>query len=69
MAAITKLGKEVVEYIDRLLTKQNKNFETNKLKFDEDLDLTKNFRPDPETLDYHVDEIINSNIIDEIDMI
>lgn len=57
MAAIGKLGKEVVEYIDRLLTKQTKNFETNKLKFDEDLDLTKNFRPDPETLDYHVDEI------------
>jgi hypothetical protein len=55
--AIKALGKEVVEYIDRLLTKQTKNFETNNLKFDEDLDLTKNFRPDPETLDYHVDEI------------
>ena len=55
--AIKALGEEVVEYIDRLLTKQSKNFETNQLRADEDLDLSQSFRPDPEYLDYAVDEM------------
>ena len=55
--AIKALGEEVVEFIDNLLTKQSKNFETNQLKAGEDLDPSQSFRPDPEYLDYAVDEM------------
>ena len=55
--AIKALGQEVVDFIDRLLTKQTKNFETNQLRVDEELDLSQSFRPDPEDLDYYVDEM------------